>query len=191
MPDPKEKKPGKKRTGRRAYLNDFKLDEQGKYVYRGKMMGYEAEKISYGAYLRMITISVIGMLLFTVGAECLPAVSLSRFGLTVIPWLGQMAAVFVTAYGAFKILTGRNPMRSYVYRSSVEKMDGRLAVSMMFSFFTAFEETIYILVKGCAGEVLYTVLRPVCSLICGCIALFLRSRLKECAWGEVPNPLSE
>ena len=175
----------KKRTGRRAYLNDFKLNERGEYVYRGKMMGY-AGVTAYGSYLGILAAAAAAMVLLTVGAECLPAAALSKFGLTVIPWLGQMAFVFLAAYAVFKILTGKNPMRAYVYKASVGKLDTRLTLAMAFSFFTALEETIYILIQGCEGEVLFTVLRPVCSLLCGCIALFLRRWTKEQKWNEVP-----
>ncbi|MBR1757896.1 MAG: hypothetical protein IJ744_04105 [Lachnospiraceae bacterium] len=175
----------KKRRSRRAYLNDFHLNEKGEYVYEGKMIGLVGDESTYRQYLTVITVMSFLILGFTVAAECLPAVTLSKFGLTVIPWLGQLITASLVIYAAWKILWGKNPMREYIYKASAEKLPTRLLLTAAFSFFTAAEETIYILVNGCAGEVLFTVLRPVFSLVCGILAVLLYQFVKKTEWKEI------
>ena len=182
-----EEQAKKKRRSRRAYLNDFHLNEKGEYVYEGKMIGFAGDGASYHKYLAWITTASVLMFVCTIAAECLPAVSLSKFGLTVIPWLGQLVTVCLAAYAAWKILWGKNPMREYIYKASAAKLPTRVILAAAFSFLTAAEEIIYIFVKGCEGEVLYTVLRPALSLICGITAYLLHKQLKKAGWRQLPK----
>ncbi len=175
----------KKRQSRRAYLNDFHLNERGEYVYEGKLIRFVETAITYRQYLMRIIMAAALMLIFTVAAECLPAVAMSRFGLTMIPWLGQIIAASLVVFSIWQIFRGKNPMREYVYKSSQEKLPMRVFLMAVFSFFTAATETIYILVKGYAEEAAATILRPVFSLLCGLIAFYLYRLVKSTKWEQV------
>lgn len=174
-----------KRRNRRAYLNDFHLNEKGEYVFEGKMIGFVEETVTYRQYLARISSAAILMFIFTVAAECLPAVTMSRFGLTMIPWLGQIIVACLVIYSTWQMFLGKNPMREYVYKASQEKLPMRVILMAVFSFFTAASEMIYVFVKGCAGEVAFTILRPILSLICGLIAFYLHRLAKNTKWVQV------
>lgn len=177
----------RKRRSRRAYLNDFHLNEKGDYVYEGRMIGFVEESVTYHQYLQRIIPAAVLMLALSVAAECLPAVAMSRFGLTAIPWLGQIITACLAAYAVWKISWGKNPMREYVYKASVEKLPMRTLLTAGFSFLTALAETIYILVNGCDGEAAFTVLRPILSMLCGMIAICLYRFVKNTEWKQITN----
>lgn len=177
----------KKRRGRSAYLNDFHLNEQGDYVYKGKLFGFIEKTVTYQQYLFRIGLAAVSIFLLTVTAECLPAVAMSRFGLTSIPWLGQMIAACFMAYAVWKIFWGKNPMREYIYKASVQKLPMRALFTAVFSFLTALAEAIYILVNGCDGEAAFTVLRPILSMLCGMIAICLYRFVKNTEWKQITN----
>ncbi len=172
----------KQYTGRRAYLNDFHLNDKGEYVFMGRMMTFDEEHMSYRDYIIRSSLFTIIMILATVLAECLPAVALSRFGFTAIPWALQMVMTALTAYSVWKIIFGKNPMREYVYKSSAEKLPVRVILAAAFSLLTAVADTVYILIKGWEGEVLYTALRPALSIVCGAAAFLFSGMLKKTSW---------
>lgn len=172
----------KQYTGRRAYLNDFHLNDKGEYVFMGRMMSFDEEHMTYRQYIVRSVLSAVIMIAATALAECLPAVGLSRFGFTAIPWALQMVMTALTAYAVWKTAFGKNPMREYVYKSSAEKLPGRVILAAAFSLLTVIADTVYILIKGWEGEVLYTALRPVLSLVCGVTAFLFSRMLKKTAW---------
>ena len=175
----------KKRQSRRAFLNEFHLNEKGEYVYEGKMIGFVEKSVTYRQYLKQTCKTAILIFIFTAAAECLPAVTMSKFGVTMISWLGQIIVACLVLYAIWRIFWGKNPMREYVYKASQEKLPTRALLMSFFSFFTAASETVFILVKGCGGEVLFTILRPIFSLICGLMSVYLYRLAKNTKWEQV------
>ena len=186
-----EEKTPKKRRGRRAYLNDFQLNENGQYIYIGRHLTYDGP-VPYRRYRDLTAASAAAAAVFTVLAECLPAVGLSRAGLVMLPWAVQLAAALLLAWSAGRTVIAGNPMREYLYKKSAKDLPGRAVVTAAAACVSAVTQIIYICVKGFEGDALNTALRPVCSLGCALASVFLYRLSSRTVWkrpetgGKVP-----
>ncbi len=178
-----EKKP-KKRSGRRAYLNDFHLNEKGEYVYEGKMFVWDGPQETYRSAMVRSGIYAALVLVLTALPELFPAVPMSRFILTVLPWMGQLICAGLTAYAVWRMLWGKNPMRAYIHKASAAKLPNRSMICVFFALFGAGEEIIYLLVRGISGDLFANLVRPASALLCAGAAWLLHRTAGQMRWRE-------
>lgn len=174
-----------------AYLNDFKKDENGNYVYRGRQYSFDGDESARRRYLTVLGCEVAAAAILTFAQECLPGTMLNRTYFASIPWAFQMIAVCTVIWAYSKLLAGKEPLREYVYEVTVKKLPHRTLLSAIFALLCAVSETVYIVITGLGDAVLFTVLRPSMSLINGavCFLMYLKTRKEH--WSLIKKPSEE
>ncbi len=139
------KKLYQKKRGRRAYLDDFQVNEDGTWVYTGGRYVYQGTDFSsakkrLGIYAGLMLISAIG-------AGCLPAPGLTT-PLVLIPY--ALAAAFsVSSCLAFiRLCRGGNPMRTYAYNESVLLLPRRSLITAVSAGASLTGEILFVIQKG-------------------------------------------
>ena len=159
----------------REYLNDFKQNESGEYIYRGATFAFAGDVLDERRFKTAVILLSALAAVFTLAPECLPPTSMSRSVITIIPWAMSLAAVFLTIWASVRLLCRFNDLKEYVYRKTAARLPLFTAAAAVLSGVTLVAQVIYIIVYGCAQEVLFTVLRPVCAALdgIGCLAFTL------------------
>ena len=112
----------KKYKGRRAYLNDFKKNEQGNYEYQGDLYYWKGEKESLKKEMMILWLIGIGMLAALVLAGCVDAPGAMNSFSVVLPYTISFVFGISTVWGLWRLFEGGNPLRAYVYKASVEQI---------------------------------------------------------------------
>ena len=172
----------KKKPGRRAYLNDFLPNERGEYVYQGRLLYFAGSDDEYKTTVRLSVAAAVLMVILTVVPEILPSVPASRFPVSAVLWLGQMVSAALTVYSVWKMFWGRNPLREYIYKKSVQRLPGQTIVCAAFSLALALEQTIYMLITGIEGNAFLNIIRPVAALVCAAASYQFHRMIKQTEW---------
>lgn len=174
----------KKRRGRRAHLRDYVPDGKGGYEYRGRLLYFSGGTGPYRAYIRLLIITAAAMAAFTVAPECLPAVPVSRFPLTVALWLGCVITAGLSIYYVWKTAWGKNPIKEHIYIKSAARLPVFCLICACFSFALAAEEVIYLLINGLPDAAAPSIIRPAMAAACGAASLLCHLRIRRARWQD-------
>lgn len=139
-----------KKKGRRSYLNDFKKNEEGRYEYGGRLYSYRGDDL--GRRKLLLGVLCLGMVLLMAAAGCVTAPGMGNCVYVLLPYAAGLAAAGGTCLAVYRICTGGNPMKAYVYEAGVRKAPGRAAFTAGCSLLAAAGQVIYTLCHGFEGR---------------------------------------
>ena len=105
-----------KTSKRWSFLNDYQKTAGGDYVYTGRVYTLGDAK----RYRRKLSALSFGAAAVTVGSGCINAAGLSNTFYVILPYIGEVAAVFVLCWQTVKLLAAGREVKAYV-RDTLEK----------------------------------------------------------------------
>lgn len=107
------------KKGRKAYLNDFQPNLAGEYTYTGAHYRYAGEGMDYRCARRYTAIGAAAMLAGLLAPGFVRAGGMGNCFYVLIPYMAEAISVFVTMFAVFKMLTGGERLREYIFEKSV------------------------------------------------------------------------
>ena len=169
----------------RAYLDDFQMDADGKYIYTGKRYGFDGTAQKRQRYLAALVLFGLLALSATVVPECLPPTENGRTPITLIPWALQLIASLVVAWSILRIFAHASELRAYVYRRTVASLPAKSIVLAALSGVTLIAETVFYFIKRLVPDP-FTLARLFCPVLSLAAALLLFFVLRRGKWIELP-----
>lgn len=167
-----EKKSSK---NKRSYLNDFKLQDDGKYKYMGATYKMDESKISYKKARKLLSIGSIIVFVLELIAGLVKADGAMDQIYVTIPYVLSMIFVILLAYKCICLYFSRYPLYEYEYKDTVAKYDIYATISLILIIATLVGEIIYIIFNGITKYVGGTVIFIVCVIFSALMDyLFLR-----------------
>lgn len=142
----------KQYKGRKAYLNDFKKNEKGEYAYEGTLYEWKGEPKAYGHTMKLIWSYGILLIISAAGAGFFDAPGAMNSFYVILPYMTSLVAAFSVLWGIIRLTEGKQPMRAYIYKASVEKLPVRSLIVMIFSGAAMAGELIYVFCHGSGGK---------------------------------------
>lgn len=177
----------KKRKGRRAYLNDFQKDEKGQYVYQGALYEWKGEKGTLRRELMVLWGLCIVMMASLLTAGCVDTPGAMNAAYVVLPLTVSLVFGISAGWGLWRLTSGGNPMRAYVYEQSAGRIPGRLAGTMLGAGMTVAGEMIFLFRNGFGEKVPETVLFVGLEGLAFAMAAIFRIRIGKMNWENVKN----
>lgn len=173
-----------KRNKRRAYLDDFRKDETGTYVYSGTV--YEYEGSEQGLRSLKVRPCALGALMLAVllwaGLIRVPGMDHSIYVL--LPYAAALCGSVSVCWALGRLCIGGVSLRAYLFQESIEKLPGRCVFTACCSTAALLGETAYILMNGTdirdIGCILFLIQQGI-AITC---ALYLRSRIMRTRWRQ-------
>ena len=154
-----------KKTRRgREYLNDFRRDVNGSYLYQGSYRCYTGS-MPYAKLRGLLWALCGGALAALAAAGMVPAPGAMQQFYVLLPYAGALVAGISAVWALARMSRGGARLRSYVYEETVAKLPLRCLLTGVFAALAAVERR--------------TRRYPVCSIICsagrcGCCGCFCR-----------------
>ncbi len=134
-----------RRRRRRAYLDDFQINEDGTYEYAGGRYVYEGTDLQ--ALKRTMSIQA-GIMVFSVFlAGCLPAPGLTS-PVVLIPYALSLAFSVAAGWSLIRLCKGGNPMRTYIYKETVLRLPTRALIAAGSAALALVGELVFVLYRG-------------------------------------------
>ena len=169
-----------KRKGRRAYLNDFKKNEQGQYEYGGRRYSYRGDDLGRRR-MRTALLCALMIVLMAV-AGCVDVPGMRGCFYVLLPYAAGLAAAAGVCLAVYRFCTGGDPMKEYVYEASVPKIPGRALFSAVCAGLTASGEAFFALQNGLAGKTAGFALFLLLEAAAAVLALFLWRDARGNVW---------
>lgn len=175
---------GKKRRGRRAYLEDFQKTATGEYVYTGKLHHYETKDIPRKKALLRLWLMTTAMAAGAVVAGCVPAAGMSGVFYVLLPYAGTLLSAVSVLWLMCRLSAGGDPLRHYIYTATVGQMRLRGYLVLIFSALALAGEAVYIALHGFGSVPAGTAVFLGCQVICLTAALLWKSFVKKLSWSN-------
>lgn len=143
----------KKRRGRRDYLNDFRQNAAGEYLYTGEHYAFAEQGKSRRRFLTELWLLCGGALIAAVAAGCIPAAGMDSCFYVLIPYVVGLVAAVSLCWSLGRLTAGGDPLRAYVYQETVEKLPGRGALTAAAAGLTLIGAVIRLILFGFEGEI--------------------------------------
>lgn len=169
----------KKKTGRRAYLNDFKMTLSGEYIYTGAT--YLPEGDYKKTRLLIVLLSVVSTAL-NIFCGSVPAEPMLNTFYVIIPFVVAIACAIRVLWAATRLCINKLPLREYVLKQTFEVIRPVSVVMVIFSAVTAVATLIFGFIKGFSAFSALTVAFLVSQLLNIFIGLFLTKITKNVTW---------
>ena len=186
----------KKRKGRRAYLNDFYADVNGKYIYTGDVYRYVDDRPFDKAYLRVgLLCGVVFLSVFAVA--CFPIPSMLGYGklYVMLPFIFEAIGVLLMLWAAIRLRANGPDLRAYVWEATARKLPWWLEMTAFFAGASAVCNVIYLAINGFEGKVFLGLLAVALHITAVVSALLSIRALRSMTWiageGERLPPKSE
>lgn len=164
-------------------LDDFKKNEEGKYEYVGKLHTYTSLIPRKRAYrnLGFLTVLILG---FAILAGCVHADGATHELTIVFPYILVLLLSGFLTYRYIELVLGKDPLRDYIYESTVTKFPMYLWGIVICSIVTVIAEAIYILRFGIQHYFNGTMIFIGCMVLSGMLAYIWLLYLKRLSWEE-------
>lgn len=172
----------KKKKGRRAYLNDFQKDEEGRYVYQGELYEWKGEAGALRRELVLLWGICIAMLALLLASGCIDAPGAMNCAYVVLPITAGFLFGISAGWGLWRLSSGGNPLRAYVYEQSAGKIPGRLIGTMLGAGTAIAGEIIFLFRNGFEEKQQEAIFFLILEGTAFVLALFFRQRIIKMTW---------
>lgn len=170
----------KKRKGRRAYLDSYKKNEEGKYVYEGEVYTFKGENLRR-ELLRLWALCV-ALLLALAAAGCSTAPGADSSAYVLLPYAANLATSLSVCWGMGRLTSGGNPIKAYVYEASVGQLPARAVGSALCSGAGLVGEGIYLFQNGTGGRTGACFLFLLLETAALILAMWIRKAVQDMKW---------
>lgn len=168
------KKNAKKAKGRRAYLNDFKLDEKGEYQYEGLLYQWAGEEEAYRHTLLALWGLGVLQMISVLAAGFVEAPGVLKGFYVIFPYIVSLVASVSVLWGIWRLTEGKKPLRAYIYKASVAALPVRTLIVMIAGGISVLGEIYYEVSHGTQGQltlILLFLLLEIIPVICAALIL--------------------
>lgn len=146
-----------KKKNKRSYLNDFRVNLAGDYVYEGALYRYTGPQPREKA-MRALVLRAALMAAAVIAAGCVKAPGMLNCFYVILPYIGEVAAAAFAAWQTGRLLAGGEPMRGYVYEASVKKLGQTLSAVRVMAVLALCTNVLYDVLNAFGGRVLNSLL---------------------------------
>ena len=144
---------------RKDRLRDIVQTEDGDLIYTGQMLRIAGD----GKKARLfLTLGLLGLAAAVIGSGCIDAAGATNSFYVILPFLGEVSALFALCWQAVRIIAGRDGVRKYVHETASRVIPGACRVLTVFALFGLAASVYYLFCNGLgqsAKSVAYLVLK--------------------------------
>ncbi|MBQ3823904.1 MAG: hypothetical protein II808_01720 [Clostridia bacterium] len=170
------------RPKRRRYLDDFKLNENLKYVYTGNVyiQKGDAKKTTVA-----VTVASVFMLLSTIGSGVFRSAGMTDCFYVILPYVAEVAALFALLWSSVTVITGKGKLRAYRYERGIKNFPVRAVLYAAFCGIGLLCSILYVILNGFSGMTFETVCYWVMKAAEAAAAILLRGYIASLEWDVV------
>lgn len=174
-----EEQKGRKR---RAYLNSFQKDSNGKYVYEGDLYIFEPQGKGLRQELTRLWVLAAGMMAAFLAAGCVPAPGTGNCFYVLIPYMISVILGISVCWGLGRMTAGGSELRAYVYEATAAQLPVRAGFAAFFAGAALVGELVYLFKNGTEGKLAGCVLFLVLEAFAGVVTLIIKKQISQMQW---------
>ena len=134
---------------REKKLRDIQYDDRGSAVYTGAIYRIAGDG---GRIRRYLALGLAGLFAAVIGSGCIDAAGATNSFYVILPFLGEVCALFARCWNAVKVIAGRDGVRAYVHEAAEKILPGACRILTVFALFGLAASVFYLLKNGMGGQ---------------------------------------
>jgi len=174
-----------KRTERReAKLQGIIQDVEGNVIYTGDLWRIaDSDKAGSGARQRIILIACMAALTaIVIGSGCIDAKNAMASFYVVLPYIGEVSALFGLAWNAVKLLAPADGVRTFVMEHTRPRITGACRILSVFALAGLLFSAIYLIRHGAGGNTADGIAYLMLKAAAAALSAWFGSRVAATEW---------
>lgn len=175
----------KKKKKRRAHLDGFQKNDQGKYDYTGNVYEYEGSgglECSLRSELLKLWGAAAVLLGSLIASGCVTAPGMDDCFYVLLPYIAALMAGISACWALCRLTSGGNPLKEYVYEASVNALPGRTLLAFFCAAVCEAGEIIYVCLHGMGEKTAGFCIISVLNVLSIVSSLVLRRSVMRMTW---------
>lgn len=177
----------RKTPKRKEYLNDFKLNEEGKYEYKGILHELDDKNMSFKKVKQILIMVDLLILCMFIIAGMVQAVGVMNAMYVTMPYVFSFFAIAVLTFKVIMLHFNHYPIRDYDYKATVEKFSFYITTIIVLIICTLIGELFYIIRYGIEMYLIGTIIFILCMVVALVVAIFFNQFNRKLKWKEINN----
>lgn len=175
-----------KKRKRRAYLDSFQKDSNGKYVYKGDFYQFEPQGTGLRQEMTRLWVLTGAMMAALIAAGCVDGPGTGNCFYVLMPFVINVIAGVSVCWGLARMTKGGSPMRSYVYQETADQLPARAVFSAICAGTAIVGEVVYLFRNGMEGKLAGCLIFLFMEAFALAAALLIRKQISEMKWKKIP-----
>lgn len=173
------------RKRRRAYLDDYKVNEEGQYEYQGVQYKWTIDDKERKALQRQLRIMAVIAVAASFLAGCIPAPGVGHSAYLILPYAAGVVGAILLCFAVWRMCGEKDPIRGHIFDASVKKIPFRAVLTVIFAAISVTGEIIYLLINGPEGQLLYGILFLVLEGAACLDAFCILQKIRSLEWKKI------
>lgn len=170
---------------KKHYLNDFEMQENGKYAYAGSSYAFAGTKEELKkAYVKLLVILVLLIASF-IAAGFITGGGMKNSFYVILPYIGEAAALFFSAYYTVRLFLKGDTVREYVYNQTAKRMPNAFTIVAFFAAAGLICSLAFSISGGFKEELLESILYLVFKAADIALALSFANSFRSLEWLKI------
>lgn len=177
---------GKRKEKREARFRDIMQDAEGKVVYTGDLWKIADSEAGSGAKQRGILTVVLAVIaLAVIGSGCIDAKNAMGSFYVVLPYIGEVSALFGLAWNAVKVLLPSEGVRTFTLEYAGPRIAAACRILMVFALAGLMFSGIYMIRSGAGDKTMDSIAYLMLKLAAAVLAEWYVRRFRATEWEKI------
>lgn len=173
------------RGRRKAYVDDYKINENGEYEYQGARYQWNISEAEGRRLFFQFRLMGPLIFIFILLAGCIPSPGVNHWPFLMIAYLVGLVVSISLWILLWQMCGEKSPMRGYVYDETVEKLPFRILLTVVLTIASILGEAVYVILYGTEGKAVGAVLFIILEIMALICTLYTRKRFQMIKWEKL------
>ena len=163
-------------------IKDIHQDLSGNYVYTGDLYSLAGDHDSVTKLRTSLILVLIVQILLVIMSGCIDAAGTTNAFYVILPFIGEVSAVFALSWTMVRLIAGGSKVRAYVLDNARNKVPGETKILAFFAILGAVMSLVFLIRNGIGDSVIKSVLYPLVKLATAGCALYYGKLFGSAEW---------
>ena len=174
---------GRKKDRREARLRDIMQDASGNVIYTGDLWKISEDTERHGRGRRAaLTAGLVLIIITVVGSGCIDAKSAMGAFYVVLPYIGEVSALFGLAWNAARMLYPSEGVRTYVLEQAKPRISAACRILTVFAAAGFALSALYLILNGAGKELADSIAYLLLKLAAAALSEWYRKLFSTTEW---------
>lgn len=171
---------------RRKYINDYKINDEGKYQYYGTCYRWKQPEMRKSV-LRGFWAQQLTALAGTIVCGLIPAPGVNYLPVLLIPYMAGIVLSIMSVFSLYNLTDEPDPVRDHVFNATVKRLPVLEFLNIATGLLCAAAEFYYLLAYRPADDIAFGILFTVLETLIAFLSLRIFRGIRALEWEEVKN----
>ena len=166
----------------KSYLKEFTSDAEGNYVYTGAHYTLDGDAKRTNLRLALLFAAVFAAVL---GSGLINAAGMSNTFYVILPYVGEVAAMFALGWNTVRLVKSGERVRAYVYFAVKSRLPAGALLTAAFALVGLVCSAVFLILHGSEGKPVQCAVFFVLKLVAAALGFLTYRYFKSLKWEKV------